>query len=110
MPAKTTRLNKLHICGPGLSVCCSVISVWGIIMLAIVGGLMLAKSAAFIEDIPMGHSENNTTSSFFEEMDEGFKAAASNCFGAVGLYAVCLIFCLVQVFFNVKVANMNADK
>ena len=28
-----TRLNKLHICGPGLSVCCSVISVWGIIML-----------------------------------------------------------------------------
>ena len=71
---------------------------------------MLAKSAAFIEDIPMGGGEKNSTSSFFEEMDEGFKSAATNCFGAVGLYAGCLVFCLIQVFFNVKVANMNADK
>ena len=28
-----TRLNKCHICGPGLSICCSLISVWGIVML-----------------------------------------------------------------------------
>ena len=125
--AKSPRLNKLHICGPGLSVCCSVISVWGIIMLvsvliqkifdflnskimfmlylkAIVGGLMSAKSAAFLEDIPMSEEGNRT---FAEELDHGFATAATNCYGAVGLYGACLIFCIIQVWFNVKVASMK---
>jgi hypothetical protein len=71
---------------------------------------MFVKSAAFIEDIPMGdESEHNTTEAFYHAMDEGFKASATNCFGAVGMYVGCLIFCLIQVFFNVKVANMKAD-
>jgi hypothetical protein len=27
------KANRLHFCGPKLSVCCTMISVWGIIML-----------------------------------------------------------------------------
>lgn len=102
--AKTPRLNKLHICGPGLSICCSVLSIWGIIMLAIVGGLLSAKSAAFIEDIPMVESHNVT---YKEMMDHGFKQAATNCYGAVGLYGACLVFCGIQVFFNIRASALN---
>ncbi|CAF0760849.1 unnamed protein product [Brachionus calyciflorus] len=103
--AKSARFNKLHICGPGLSICCSLMSIWGIIMLAIVGGLLSAKSAAFIEDIPKFEEEHNTT--FKELLDKGYNQAATNCYGAVGLYGACLLFCGVQVFFNIKAASMN---
>ena len=102
--AKAPRLNKLHICGPGLSICCSLMSIWGIIMLAIVGGLLSAKSAAFLEDIPMSEEHNVT---FKEALDKGFQQAATNCYGAVGLYVACLIFCGIQVFFNIKAASIN---
>ena len=71
------------------------------------GGLLTIKSAAFIEDIPMGggHEEN-----FNKEIDEGYQAAARNCFGAVGLYGACLAFCGVQVFFNVRAAQLKQQQ
>lgn len=74
------------------------------------GGLMLANSASFIEDIPMDEHGHNTTEAFYEDMKHGFKTSATNCFGATAMYAGCLVFCLIQVFFNVKVSNMNADQ
>ncbi len=73
---------------------------------------MLANSASFIEDIPMEeeHGHNKTDSrAFFDAMEKGYKASATNCFGATAMYAGCLVFCLIQVIFNVKVANMNAE-
>ena len=72
---------------------------------------MLAKSAAFIEDIPIIEEHNSTdhTMAFNKAIDAGFQTSATNCFGAVGMYVGCLVFCLIQVFFNVKVANINAD-
>lgn len=102
--AKSPRYNRLHICGPGLSVCCSLISIWGIIMLVIVGGLLSAKSAAFIEDIPKVEEHSM---SYEEQLNKGFDLAATNCYGAVGLYVGCLIFCGIQVFFNIKAASMK---
>ena len=69
------------------------------------GGLLLAKSAAFIEDIPIEEEEENVT--FTEAVDEGFHKSAMNCFGAVGLYGGLLIFCLIQVFFNVRLSQIN---
>ena len=52
---------------------------------------MLAKSAAFIEDIPI--EEGVTGANFTEALTSGFKQAATNCFGAVALYGGCLFFC-----------------
>jgi ribonuclease kappa len=102
------KLNKLHICGPGLSVCCSLLSIWGIIMLVILGGLLSVKSAAFIEDIPIkegGHEEH-----YRQEINDAYAAAARNCFGATGLYVACLIFCGVQVFFNVRASQLKQQQ
>jgi hypothetical protein len=65
------------------------------------GGLFYAKSAAFLEDIPL---EENHDESFGAAIDTAYKKAATNCFGAVGLYAGCLVFCGIQVVFNLRLA------
>ncbi len=69
---------------------------------------MLAQSAAFIEDIPM--EESLIGKNFTEALTHGYTQAATNCFGAVALYGGCLIFCLVQVWFNVKLSEQNQIK
>ena len=68
------------------------------------GGLLSAKSSAFLEDIPKIEAHNAT---FKEILDNGFSKAATNCYGAVGLYGACLIFCIIQVYFNIKLASMK---
>ena len=68
---------------------------------------MYANSAAFIEDIPK--KEVNTTQ-YPQMLKDGFNQAAQNCFGAVALYGGCLVFCLIQVFFNVKLSQENQIK
>lgn len=67
---------------------------------------MYAESAAFIEDIPI---EENYTD-YKEMLTKGFNHSAVNCFGAVGLYGGCLIFCLIQVWFNVKLSQQKQIK
>lgn len=68
---------------------------------AIVGGLLSAKSAAFIEDIPI---EEHGEGSFEKAVDKAYEHSAINCYGAAGMYVVILMFCLIQVWFNIKVA------
>ena len=65
---------------------------------------MSARSASFLEDIPMSEGGNKT---YTEELYHGFDTAAKNCYGDVGLYGACLLFCIVQVYFNVRVATMK---
>lgn len=65
---------------------------------------MYAHSAAFIEDIPHEKESNETIG---EALEKGFNQAAVNCFGAVALYGGCLIFCLIQVWFNVKLSQQK---
>ncbi|KAL3194935.1 hypothetical protein MRX96_045844 [Rhipicephalus microplus] len=40
----------IRICGPKFSMCCSILSVWGIIMLVIMGIFLFTHSVAFAED------------------------------------------------------------
>jgi hypothetical protein len=61
---------------------------------------MSARSASFLEDIPMEENATNYT----HAITEGFNHAATNCYGAVGIYVVVLAFCLIQVWFNLKLA------
>ncbi|KAL3194936.1 hypothetical protein MRX96_045844 [Rhipicephalus microplus] len=37
----------IRICGPKFSMCCSILSVWGIIMLVIMGIFLFTHSAAY---------------------------------------------------------------
>ena len=62
---------------------------------------MSAQSAAFIEDIKISDDEKIP---FESRLETGFNHAATNCYGAAGIYVLVLIFCAVQVIFNWKVA------
>ncbi len=62
---------------------------------------MTAKSAAFIEDITISNDE---TIDFNQRVDTGFQHAATNCYGAAGIYVGVLIFCAIQVVFNLKLS------
>lgn len=41
----------MPLCGPKLSICCTLLSVWGIIMLSIMGLLLKYQSITFVEDL-----------------------------------------------------------
>ncbi|XP_065656041.1 ribonuclease kappa-like isoform X1 [Hydra vulgaris] len=72
----------IHICGPKLSNCCFVLSIWGIIMLILMGIFFNIESVALIEDIP--------------STEDGYSQASKNCFIAAGIYGAVLILCCYQ--------------
>ena len=44
-------LVKMPVCGPKLSLCCTILSVWGIFQLTLMGIFFHINSVALIEDI-----------------------------------------------------------
>lgn len=70
------------LCGVKRSIFCTLVSVWAIIMLAAMGGLLSYKSLSFVEDLPV------------EEPDEAnlaFDRGAQNCYFAVIMYVVTFV-------------------
>uniref|UniRef100_T1JBA3 Uncharacterized protein n=1 Tax=Strigamia maritima TaxID=126957 RepID=T1JBA3_STRMM len=97
----------MAICGPKLSICCSIISVWGIVQLVIMGGLFWAKSAALVDDIPEfeiespeGDKYDEWHKKYFEKMEAAYDSNASNCWICAGLYVVSLLFSLSQLYLH----------
>lgn len=77
------------LCGVKRSIFCTLISVWGVIMLGIMGGLLSYKSIAFVEDIPVEEfDQHRGLLSFFEEQNHKFDMAAKNCYIALIMYGV----------------------
>lgn len=74
-----------RVCGPKLSNCCFVLSIWGIIMLVLMGIFFRVESVALLEDLPPGE---NTT--------ERYNAASINCFVAAAIYGVVFLFTSYQ--------------
>ncbi|ESO91552.1 hypothetical protein LOTGIDRAFT_233363 [Lottia gigantea] len=79
------------ICGPKLSAYCSILSVWGIVMLGLLGLFFQIRSPTLIEDIPL-ENWNGT----YSEAVEKFEQTAMNCWIAAGIYVVLFIFSFVQ--------------
>src|SRR6218665_181465 len=90
------------VCGPKCSICCSLISVWGIIMLAIMGVLLQAHSLTFAEDLVEEIKETNSIDEFVKQAEEKYENAAKTCYMAAGLYLFTFVFSLFQVWLNKK--------
>ena len=43
----------MAVCGPKLSMCCTILSVWGLLQLALTGLGFYLGSPAFVQDIPL---------------------------------------------------------
>merc|ERR1712150_191690 len=78
-----------RVCGPKLSNCCFVLSIWGIIMLILMGVFFRIEAVALLEDLPPPIDANDS-------IENRYKAASMNCFVAAGLYFVVFLFTSYQ--------------
>ncbi|KAH9420023.1 hypothetical protein DERP_001857 [Dermatophagoides pteronyssinus] len=97
---------SLRVCGPNFSLCCTLISVWGFIMLPIMGVLLSQHSLTFAEDL-VEDIEFNTTDEFLHKAGERYDEAAKTCYVAGIIYLGSFAFSLWQLFLNRKAANKN---
>lgn len=74
-------------CGPKLANCCFVLSIWGMLMLVLMGIFFRMESVALLEDI--AHDPSKT-------IKQRYQDASMNCFVAAGVYAVCFFLSLFQ--------------
>ncbi|GIY14214.1 ribonuclease kappa-B [Caerostris extrusa] len=90
---------SLRFCGPKLSICCSILSVWGIIMLVILGILLGVNSAAFAEDLDLERFLK-TPEEFKFKMNNEYTVASHNCLIAACLYVLSLCVSVWQYYLN----------
>ena len=86
-------------CGPKLSLCGLILSVWGIIQLTLMGVFYYIRSVALLEDLPL---EENPPSieHFISEVERGYNQNAMNCWIAALLYVVTLVVSGHQFWMN----------
>ncbi|XP_074604431.1 ribonuclease kappa-B-like [Brevipalpus obovatus] len=98
----------MPLCGPKLSICCTLLSVWGIIMLSILGLLLKYQSIAFIEDLGIKETREDkahphkSMAELLKEGGEKFDTAALNCWIAAGLYGATFFVSVFQFYRNMK--------
>ena len=92
----------MALCGYKTSLCFTVISVWGIFQLLIMGFMFYIESPAFLEDLPIERSNLLTKDQFVAAMHAGYLNNAWNCLIATCLYIVSLGFAGWQFFLNQK--------
>jgi|ERR1711962_786793 len=93
--------SRMPFCGQKLSVCCSLLSCWGIVQLLFMGILFYTESPAFIEDLPL-HDRYGSPDQYLSEMHRLFKANAFNCLIAACLYIATLGVSSWQFYLNQK--------
>ena len=93
----------MAICGPKLSLCGLILSVWGIIQLSLMGVFYYIGSVALFEDIPGLETEEEKLHSldeFYKKAEEGYVQNAYNCWIAACLYIITLAFSGHQFWVN----------
>ncbi|KAJ9595696.1 hypothetical protein L9F63_013109 [Diploptera punctata] len=92
----------MKICGPKLSLCGLIISVWGIFQLVLMGIFYYVRSIALAEDLPGVESEEGfkNAKDFYDIADRGYVQNAYNCWIAACLYVFTLIFSGHQFYVN----------
>jgi len=92
----------MAICGPKLSLCGLILSVWGIIQLSFMGIFYYVRAVALAEDLPGMGEEDKITSieQFYKDAEHGYTQNAYNCWIAACLYIVTLAFSGHQFWMN----------
>ncbi|CAH8455413.1 unnamed protein product [Schistosoma turkestanicum] len=97
----------MALVGPKCSVVLLLLSVWGILMLLLMGVFARVNAVAFSEDIPLNETAWAASGYAPLHVEEAYVMVSNNCFIAAGIYVVLLIFSGVQYYFN-KRANYLA--
>ncbi|XP_017094157.1 ribonuclease kappa-B [Drosophila bipectinata] len=84
------------VCGRKCSMMCLFVSVWGFLMLNILGVLFYIRSLDMLRDIHFDHKfEWETVEQFREEADKGFQKNAIRCFITATVY---LFFIILSIY------------
>jgi len=89
----------MPLCGPKMSLCGMIVSVWGIIQLSIMGGLFMWKSVGLIEDLGL-EEHYDTTEELYEAADHAYTNIAFNCWIAAAIYLVTMVVSVQQFHVN----------
>ncbi|KAI3379483.1 hypothetical protein SNEBB_005438 [Seison nebaliae] len=82
--------------------CCTVISIWGIIMLSLLGVFFKIHAVTLAEELPL--PEENVTKAM---MDHAYDKTAYNCWIAAGLYIPVLIISITKLKLAMRKTNTN---
>ncbi|XP_075981403.1 ribonuclease kappa-like [Anticarsia gemmatalis] len=88
-------------CGPKLSLCGLVLSVWGIIQLTLMGVFYQIGAVALLEDLPLeAEGGHHSIDSFVATVEAGYRQNAINCWIAALLYVITLVVSGHQFWMN----------
>lgn len=92
-------MASLLFCGPKLAACGLVLSIWGVIMLAMLGIFFTTHSAVLIEDVPFNWEDVNNETSNLQPIYKMYNQVGYNCFIAAAIYVAIglLSFCQVRL-------------
>lgn len=91
-------MASLLFCGPKLAACGLVLSIWGVIMLAMLGIFFTTHSAVLIEDVPFTEDMHNQETQL-QGIYKLYNQVGYNCFIAAAIYVAIglLSFCQVRL-------------
>lgn len=97
----------MPVCGPSLSICGLLLSVWGIIQLGLMGVFFYIHSVAFQEDIVAELDDDiedptERIEVFYKKVDDAFTQSAINCWIAAALYVILLLISAQQFRANMR--------
>ncbi|XP_028829509.1 ribonuclease kappa-A-like [Denticeps clupeoides] len=90
----------LLFCGPKLAACGMVLSVWGVIMLVLLGIFFSVHSAVLIEDVPLTEADMADLQNPLQNVYARFNQVGYNCFIAAGVYVVVGLLSVCQAQMN----------
>ncbi|CAL1548188.1 unnamed protein product [Lymnaea stagnalis] len=86
--------------GPKCSIYYMIISIWGIIMLALMGVFFQIRSIALFEDVSVSESDWEKANFTRDYVKEKYEDNAINCWIAAGIYVLLFIFAFIQQRMN----------
>ncbi|XP_051507077.1 ribonuclease kappa-A-like [Myxocyprinus asiaticus] len=92
-------MASLLFCGPKLAACGLVLSIWGVIMLAMLGIFFTTHSAVLIEDVPFTEEDMHNPETALQDIYKLYNQVGYNCFIAAAIYVFIgfLSFCQVRL-------------
>ena len=98
----------MPLCGQKLSTISLVVSVWGVVQLALTGVLFHTRSVALIEDIHLKEDYLNKDQ-LINEISNRYDASALNCWIAALMYVATLCVSAQQFWSHGRSLEIKAD-
>ena len=91
------------ICSKRTAICCSVLSVWAIVQLTLMGILLYSHALAFAEDLDLKEIKAESIKEFIPDSFQKYESAAHNCWIGACLYIATLALAVHQYVYNRRI-------